>query len=635
MRRLALLAVVGTSWTIAVLKFAGPTPKPTLLFSMKGHGMTGYTASPDGRRVYYWQDSTQLYVFDRVTRQTTRALDKMVAAGSGLAVSRAGNRLAFTRSAEGGGDQQVWTVALDSKTGLPNGTPKRASVLAASNPAFSPDGQSIVFATPTSRTTKNLVVIPVNGGPERAIVETQDEIWPVAWPKPDSVYFGLSSRAKERASKSGMYRVSVSSGKPPQFVVRTAGWGAYPGLSPDGRFIVAYDSTWDSVVVSTASGKRLHAYFDRSEEPTADIWATSARGIGALWKTLRAIHAVDLGSAQDRAISTSGELFAATWSPDGRRVASILMHPASIIISDAAGGSRVSIPVERLPGRIASMQWSPDGRFIGYFARGGLYLVDVRASTVRSLAPTASLGPLARWRADSRALIYAVQTPADNNTDAIKKIDIHEVALDGQDRVLHSFDARCRGGAFCGKIVHDSLVSTWINGEYRLTNFRARGTPRLVYTRDGDNAQQIPPVPTFSSNGRWMAVRHKSASDPSWSIELMHPDGSAHRSVQVPFRVSPGGRNPWIRDDGAELIVASPDCTPGASRPCAVGFTFYRVDVATGKATMMTSVAHTPGASDDFMISDDGRSLVYVREVEKGVDFYDLDFTGMLVDAKP
>jgi hypothetical protein len=232
-------------------------------------------------------------------------------------------------------------------------------------------------------------------------------------------------------------------------------------------------------------------------------------------------------------------------------------------------------------------------------------------------------------------MIYAVQDPPDNNTDAIKKIDIHEVALDGQDRVLHSFETGCNGGFFCGKIVDDSLVSTWINGEYRLTNFRARGAPRLVYTRDGNTAPQVPPVPTFSSNGRWMAVRHQSASDHRWSIEVMHPDGSAHRTIPVSFRVSPGGRNPWIRDDGAELIVASPDCSEGSSLPCAAGFTFYRVDVATGNATMIASIAHAPGALDDFMISTDGRSLVFVRDIEKVLDFYELDFTELLQGARP
>jgi Tol biopolymer transport system component len=275
------------------------------------------------------------------------------------------------------------------------------------------------------------------------------------------------------------------------------------------------------------------------------------------------------------------------------------------------------------------MNWSPDGRFIAYREqRGGIYLVDSGTSTVRRLAANSSMGPLARWRSDSRALIYAVQDPADNSTDAIRKIDIHEVALDGQDRVLHSIQARCNGGGFCGKIIDDSLVSTWINGEYRMTNFRARGAPRLVYKRDGVTTQQ--PVPTFSSNARWMAVRRQSANDQSWSIEVMRPDGSAHRSVPLSFRVTSGARNPWIRDDGAELIVASADCAESASLRCRGGATFYRVDVATGKATAIASLPLSRQQLEDAMVSNDGRSLVYLRDIERRVDFYDFDFTELL-----
>jgi hypothetical protein len=280
------------------------------------------------------------------------------------------------------------------------------------------------------------------------------------------------------------------------------------------------------------------------------------------------------------------------------------------------------------------LHWSPDGRFIDYRDRdGGIHLVDPATATVRTLASKSSFGPIERWRSDSRALIYPAQRKQDN-TDSVTKVDIHEVTLDAHDHILHSFEVRCNG-AFCGgRIIDDSLISTWSNGEYRITDFRGRGTPRLIYTRDGNQAPQVPPVPVFSSNGRWMAVRHQSASDQRWSIELMHPDGSAHRSVPLTFRTSGGGSNPWIRDDGSELIVATPDCDGSSNRVCQ-GATFYRVDVATGKASAMASIPHGPDALDDMMVSNDGRSFVYLREIEKRVDVYDLDLTPLLTTVQP
>lgn len=624
MRKLALLTIL---FTAPALSFAPPKPKPSLLLKVNARKASGAVITRDGGRLYYAKDSTQLYVFDRATRRSLPVLGSMAGVGASLAVSPAGDRLAFTRTPEGGGEPQLWTVALDSKTGLATGAPMRVSVRAGRNPEFSPDGKSIAFSTPTSRVATNLVVIPANGGPERLVVETQGDIWPIVWTKTDSLYFGISFQAND--AKNGVYRVKVSGGAP-QIVLRTAGWGGYPGLSPDGRFILANDSTWDSVIVSTPSGRRLYSYGTEAGEPTPDMWFARGKAIGQREGTTSAVHVIDLTNAKERVVTDSANLFAPTLSPDGRRVATARWYPSAIVVSDVVAGTRKAFTVERAPRITWPMQWSPDGRLVLYYdVRGALILVDASGSTVRELAPKSSFGPLAHWRSDSRAIIYAIHESPEN-TDAIKKFDIHEVTLDGHDRLLHSIETQCNGGAFCGKIIDDSLVSTWINGEYRVTNFRARAVPQLIYKRDGGGQ----PVPTFSSNGRWMAVRHQSASDQKWSIEIMHPDGSAHRTVPVSFRVQAGGRNPWIRSDGAELIVVSPDCAESSRGGCQGGVEFYRVDVASGRATVIKSLPRAI-RTDPLMVSDDGRWLVYPREIETWIGFYDFDFSEILKSVRP
>src|SRR5262245_41006220 len=180
MKKLALFAMVSTT---AALTVAGPKPKVTPIFTVKGHTVRDPAVSADGRRIYYVQDTTQLFVFDRVTRQTAPILANTVGIGPLTAVSPAGDRLAFTRTAEGGGERQLWTVTLDPKTGLPNAAARRVSILAAATPAFSPDGKSIAFSSPTSPRATNLVVIPVNGGPERVVTQTQGDVWPITWAK--------------------------------------------------------------------------------------------------------------------------------------------------------------------------------------------------------------------------------------------------------------------------------------------------------------------------------------------------------------------------------------------------------------------------------------------------------------------
>jgi Tol biopolymer transport system component len=632
MRKLPLFAALSA---VTTLSSAEPKPKATFLFSLKDHRGWHWTLSQDRRRVYYLEDPTQLYVLDRTTGKSSKVLGPMVGLKAAAAVSPAGDRLAFFRNAEGGGESQLWTVPLDPATGLPNAAPRRVALRVAEGGTFSPDGKWIAFGTPTGPGTQALVVVPTNGGPERVVAETQGDISPIIWQKSDSLCFGLSSDAKENRSKNGFYRVGVSGGKP-QFVLRTATWGPYPGLSPDGRFILAFDTTWDSVLIATAAGKRISAYKPAPGEVTPSGWSADGNAVGYRRLMIRAVHAVDLSSGRERAIADSADFVGPVWSPDGRRMATLRMNPDSVVISDVGAGTRRSITIERAPGRNLAldwfMYWSPDGRFLAYRdSLGGIDLIDPATSKVRLLAPKSTIGPFARWRSDSRAIVYGVMARPDT-TGAPRKIEVREVTIEGQDHPLHSITTRCRGD-FCGKIIDDSLLSTWADGEYHVTNFRTLSAPRLVYKTEGPPER---PVATFSANGRWMTVRPRSAGDQRFSIDVMHPDGSARRSVPLSFPVLRGVRNPWVSDDGAQLLVASADCEVTQSRACpGVVITIYRVDVATGKATAVASLSNVAFQLDDAMISNDGRTLAYVREVETRVDVYALDFTELLKAVRP
>lgn len=140
---------------------------------------------------------------------------------------------------------------------------------------------------------------------------------------------------------------------------------------------------------------------------------------------------------------------------------------------------------------------------------------------------------------------------------------------------------------------------------------------------------QAPPAPTFSPNARWMAIRRQFPTDRSWSIEVMHPDGWAHRSVPLAFSVASGGLNPWISDDGTQLVSASGGCVESQRHNWPDALTYYRVDVASGKATTIASLPHTTHPANG-MITNDGRSLAYLHNVETRVDFYEFDFSELL-----
>jgi hypothetical protein len=186
------------------------------------------------------------------------------------------------------------------------------------------------------------------------------------WQKSDSLYFGLSSDEKENRSKNGFYRVGVSGGKP-QFVLRTATWGPYPGLSPDGRFIFAFDTTWDSVLVATAAGKRVDAYKPGPGEVHAGGWSADGKHLFRR-VTRRSVNILDLaqrtrsGHRGFGGVPRSG-LFALTAGGWPAR-----LNPDTIVLSDLGAGTQRSIALERPLGRSLAldwfMYWSPDGRFL-------------------------------------------------------------------------------------------------------------------------------------------------------------------------------------------------------------------------------------------------------------------------------
>ena len=77
--RLVLLALVTAA---SIAPTTGPKPKISYLFTLKNHVVRDPAASADGRRIYYVQDSTDLFMYDRTTRKTAHALGNMQAPSS-------------------------------------------------------------------------------------------------------------------------------------------------------------------------------------------------------------------------------------------------------------------------------------------------------------------------------------------------------------------------------------------------------------------------------------------------------------------------------------------------------------------------------------------------------------------------
>jgi Tol biopolymer transport system component len=130
------------------------------------------------------------------------------------------------------------------------GTPLRLTPenQSASNPAWSPDGQSIAYLAGVSRGTQELRVMPALGGPGRRIMS--GGLCAESW-SPDSKWLVLCQLGTSGIFS--LYAAPAAGGEPrklldPPGANNVSSGDTYPALSPDGRqlvfsrFLASYDS---------------------------------------------------------------------------------------------------------------------------------------------------------------------------------------------------------------------------------------------------------------------------------------------------------------------------------------------------------------------------------------------------------
>jgi Tol biopolymer transport system component len=305
----------------------------------------------DGRSVYFWtspEDATPgpLVRFDgRRQRRLTSTIPRLRALAAG------GGRYAFARA--------IWTYDC------------------AQDPAWSPDGSSIVFASggvPRTNCRGGLWTMPVGG--------------------------------------SGARRIAAE--------------GRNPDWSPDGSKL-AYDDGKGSIVVSDATGGDARTV-GRGAEP-----AWSPDGSLLAFTREQAIFVAAANGSGERLITRGG--VEPDWSPDGTRLVFARTVQGSsglaIVGLDGSGLLPVTSSEDRQPA------WSPDGRTIAYVhcsSSNGLdcawqiFVVapDGTGRRARTAADAEAVERAPSWAPDSRRLIFA------RSHDSVDEADSHIVTLSGR-----------------------------------------------------------------------------------------------------------------------------------------------------------------------------------------------------------
>jgi Tol biopolymer transport system component len=256
------------------------------------------------------------------------------------------------------------------------------------------------------------------------------------------------------------------------------------------------------------------------------------------------IYSIDIQhpSSVTQVTDLPGHAFDPTWSPDGRRFAFRWFRSADslgVFVAESDGSG-----VKLLVDGGVTPNWSPDGRFIGHAAPGGLFIVDVAAAirgsdtAGRTLTESTQPQEYPDWSPDGERLLFAgyrTEGPGGGS------YDIWTIDADGSNLLdLTPWPSLEYGATWSpdGKqVVFGSLRGSAVE----------RGEDLFIIDANGDNLARLTSTggngaPAWSPNGRWIAFVSNRVGNPD--VYLMRPDGSRLRRLTT-HRA--GGYSPtWI-----------------------------------------------------------------------------------------
>jgi TolB protein len=253
----------------------------------------------------------------------------------------------------------------------------------AQNPAFSPDGGSVLFTLSHGGYNKGdagLYVMPVGGGSARALV---DEPGAAAVNLPGSCWNPATGRiafSSDRQERAEIWTMSAAGGGLFRVTRHSDGTGFLePTFSADGRWIVfevdepggGKGSIWKVAADGTGLTRLIDGPGTGTDNrqpnwsPAGDrILFQRAVGTGTSWR----LFTMGSDGSGLRAVSAGPDDTDAAWSPDGRWIVYSTSHgeltSANVYVVSLNGGAPVRIT--RQSGYDGAPSWSPDGRWIAF-----------------------------------------------------------------------------------------------------------------------------------------------------------------------------------------------------------------------------------------------------------------------------
>ncbi len=284
------------------------------------------------------------------------------------AVSPDGRTLAFRRAATRS-NSEIWLLALTNELAA-DGEPRRLTHegSTASDPAFTPDGKSVVFSVGAggSGATPSLWIIPASASGEKA-----ERLEVGEGGESPSISSGGRLAWLRWSRDENVWRLPLQGGAPERLVFSTRRDND-PHFSPD--------------------GKRITFASDRSG--SEQVWIANADGSDA--RPLTAMKGTMTGGGR--------------WSPDGTSIVFVSNEAGQMEVYRTTPEGQTPVRLTNDPGHDSGASYSRDGRFV-YFGSnrdGGFQVWKVRSDGSGPPARVTRNGGFAALESsDGRALYFA------------------------------------------------------------------------------------------------------------------------------------------------------------------------------------------------------------------------------------